>query len=78
MWRVIYKLKLIPKIGFFLWLVVRDRLLTLDNLRKRGLIVRNRCILCGRVEEMINHLLLFYEFTKKVWNQLWQKGNIRG
>lgn len=42
-WENIQKAKLTPRIAFFLWMVVRKRLLTIDNLQRRGFSMVNRC-----------------------------------
>lgn len=36
---------LTPKINIFFWLLLEDKILTLDNLAKRGHYTLNRCIL---------------------------------
>ncbi|CAL1356777.1 unnamed protein product [Linum trigynum] len=62
---------LIPsKICIFLWLVYHNRLLTLDNLKKRGYHLPNRCSLCKKQEESANHMFVFCEFSRQVWNRL--------
>ena len=35
-WKKIWAANLWPKVALFVWLVVRGRILTCDNLRKRG------------------------------------------
>lgn len=39
---------------FFAW----EKVLTLDNVKKRGKALANRCFLCGKEEETIDHLLV--------------------
>jgi hypothetical protein len=38
-WRSIWKVKVHLRVSFFFWTVVLGKILTLDNLRKSGLIV---------------------------------------
>ncbi|CAN0838702.1 LINE-1 retrotransposable element ORF2 protein [Linum grandiflorum] len=60
---------LVPtKISCFTWLAFLDSIATIDNLRRRGLIVPNRCVLCCQSEESVSHLLLHCPFTAKVWS----------
>ncbi|CAI0452355.1 unnamed protein product [Linum tenue] len=60
--------KLIPsKVCFFMWLVYHNKLITVDSLKKRGWSMANRCCLCCKNEETINHLLVECEFVKEVW-----------
>jgi len=51
------------KVTHFLWLVYRKRIATIDNLRKRGQILVNRCSLYYKVEETMDHLCQFCSFT---------------
>jgi hypothetical protein len=43
--------------AFFVWLAGLGKILTLDNLRKRQVIVINRCGMCKSSEETVDHLL---------------------
>ena len=43
------------------------RVLTLDRLQKRGWVMANRCFLCHKSEETIDHLLIHCEKTRLVW-----------
>lgn len=51
-----WRLPVPPKIQVFMWLVFRNRILTKDNLRKRGWDGDITCMFCGEVETA-NHLL---------------------
>ena len=46
------------KVGFFAWKASWGKVLTLDQLKKRGRALANRCFLCEEGEETIDHLLL--------------------
>ena len=46
------------KVGFFAWEASWGKVLTLEQLKKRGRALANRCFLCGEREETIDHLLL--------------------
>jgi hypothetical protein len=52
------------------WTASLDKILTLDNLRKRGLIVVDLCCMCKRSGESINHLLLHCEVARTLWSVL--------
>ena len=56
------------KIKMFIWLVVHRKILTWENLRKRGFVRPSKCHLCGLQEETTNHLLNMCEFTSSIWN----------
>ena len=57
-----------PKIGFFTWEAFWDKVLTLDQLNRRGKVLANRCFLCEEDEETINHLLVHYKKVKMPWD----------
>jgi hypothetical protein len=44
------------------------RILTVDNLRRRGFYLANWCCLCKMNEETINHLFIHYEYTADLWH----------
>ena len=44
------------KIGCFVWLVLRNKILTWDNLQKRGKIGPGICSLCYSNEETVHHM----------------------
>ena len=47
------------KVGFFAWEASWGKILTLDQLKRKGRILANRCFLCEEEEEkMVEHLLL--------------------
>ena len=56
-----------PKLSFFAWEASWGRVLTLDLLQKRGWVMTNRCFLCHKSEESIDHLLIHCEKTREVW-----------
>jgi len=62
-WRKIWRPKIILKVAFFVWLVVRNRLMTINNIKKRGIIMVNRCILCYHEEEDASHIFIHYDYT---------------
>uniref|UniRef100_A0A2N9HJW1 Reverse transcriptase domain-containing protein n=1 Tax=Fagus sylvatica TaxID=28930 RepID=A0A2N9HJW1_FAGSY len=45
-WKIIWKAKVPPRIAFFSWTAALGKLLTIDNLRKRHLIIVDWCCLC--------------------------------
>ncbi|RVW49097.1 hypothetical protein CK203_084438 [Vitis vinifera] len=55
-----------PKISFFTWEASWGRVLTLNRLQKRGWALANRCFLCQKCGESIDHLLLHCERTREV------------
>ena len=59
-----------PRMGFFAWEASWGKVLTLDQLKRRGRALANRCFLCEEDEEDINHLLLHCKKAKMLWDLL--------
>ena len=59
-----------PKISFFAWEASWGRVLTLDHLQKSGWALANKCFLCQKCGESIDHLLLHCERTREMWTLL--------
>ncbi|OVA02896.1 Reverse transcriptase zinc-binding domain [Macleaya cordata] len=56
------------KVGFFLWLLNQEKLLTQDNLQRRGWNFPNHCYLCEEETETVRHLFIECKYSKEVWN----------
>ena len=52
----IWKLKLLPKIKIFLWLIIRNALPTCEFLSIRNIEFPNRCYICSQNFENIDHV----------------------
>jgi hypothetical protein len=50
------------------WSATLGKILTLDNLRKRNIVLVNICGMCKKEEESIDHLLLHCESAQFLWN----------
>ncbi|RVW50950.1 hypothetical protein CK203_071256 [Vitis vinifera] len=55
------------KVGFFAWEASWRKVLTLDQLKRRGWNLANRCFLCCAEEEMINHILIHCSKARVLW-----------
>eukprot|EP00253_Pinus_taeda_P010390 PITA_10390 len=64
-----------PKIKTFLWLLMQNKTLTWDNLRRKGFGGPSRCPMCLGEEETINHLFNSCEWANHLWN--WLEGILR-
>jgi hypothetical protein len=51
-----------------LWSAALGKILTLDNLKRRNIVLVNRCGMCKKEEESIDHLLLHCERAQFLWN----------
>ena len=55
------------KVGFFVWEVWWGKILTMDQLKKRGFSLASRCPFCEQTEEVLKHLFIH---CHKIWD-LW-------
>ncbi|KAJ4780816.1 RNA-directed DNA polymerase (reverse transcriptase)-related family protein [Rhynchospora pubera] len=63
----LWKMKAPPKVIFFFWLLLRDKLLTQQNLAKRGWPSISACKMCQlQAEETANHLFVSCTFAKEI------------
>jgi hypothetical protein len=71
-WKIIWKSKIPLRVAFFVWTAVLGKILTIDNLRKKNIIVTEWCCMCKKSGESIDHLLLHCETASKIWNMVCQ------
>ena len=69
-WQSIWNPIVPPKLGFFSWEASWGKVLTLDQLKRRGISLVNRCCLCEENEETIDHLLIHCPRAKILWDIL--------
>jgi hypothetical protein len=69
-WRGIWKSKVPLRVAFFTWTAVLGKLPTIDNLRKRNMVIVNRCCLCKNAAESIDHLFLHCILAKDLWDSV--------
>ena len=56
------------KINFFVWTAVLGKVLTIDNLRKRRLMLIDWCCMCKASGESIDHLFLRCPIARDLWS----------
>ena len=66
--RLIWNLVVPSKMGIFSWEAACGKILTLDNLERRGMTFANRCFMCEEDEETIYHLLIHCKSAKMLWD----------
>ena len=66
--RLIWNSVMPPKMGIFTLEAVWGKILTLDNLKRRGMAFANRCFLCEEDEKTIDHLLIHCKSAKMLWD----------
>jgi len=69
-WKKIWEAKWWPKITLFAWLVGKGRILTWDNIQKRGMNGPSRCSLCRKENETQEHLLNKCLYAQSLWEEI--------
>ena len=64
----LWTLNIPTKIACFIWLLVKGRILTWEQLQSRGFHGPSRCVLCERNSENILHLFLVCPFTVNIFS----------
>nr|CAD1841683.1 unnamed protein product [Ananas comosus var. bracteatus] len=64
----LWNLKVPLRVKLFIWLAVRNKVLTTDNLMKRGWHGPTICVLCNLEGESLTHILFSCSFASSVWN----------
>jgi hypothetical protein len=69
-WKSVWRTQASSRAAFFAWSAALSKILTMDNLRKMRIIIVDRCCLCKKDEESMNHLLLHYDVASALWNNI--------
>ena len=67
MQRDIWKCEAPLKIKVFTWLVIHDKILSKENLAKKGWMGSISCVFCGCAVESSRHIFLQCNVAKGVW-----------
>lgn len=59
--------------AFFAWTAALGKILIVDNLRKWKIIIVDRCYLCKRDGESVDHLLLHCDVASTLWNLVFSR-----
>jgi hypothetical protein len=66
LWKSVWRIKVSLRAAIFVWLVSLGKILTMDNLKKRHVIVVNLCCICKRSIEFVYYFLLNCEVASAV------------
>jgi hypothetical protein len=67
-WKAIWRVKAPRRVSFFLWSAAWGRILTCDNLMRRGYIMARWCCMCRHDGETGNHLLIHCTLASDLWH----------
>jgi hypothetical protein len=76
-WKMIWGVKAPRRISFFLWTAARGKILTCDNLMKRGHVLAAWCCMCKNGWETADHLLIHCEVAAALWGFVFQRFGIQ-
>ncbi|XP_074300504.1 uncharacterized protein LOC141631780 [Silene latifolia] len=76
--KAVYGKAVEPRHALIASLAVQKRLATVDTLQARGLIIVNRCILCGNANESHSHLFFKCPYSQALWQGMLQWMKILG
>ena len=66
-WRSVWQAKAPSRVAFFLWTASLGKILTTDNLRKRGIIIMDWCCMYKESGESVNHLFIHCPVASDLW-----------
>lgn len=70
-WKSIWGVKATSRVAFFVRTATPEKILTLDNLRKRNVIVVDWCCMCKRSGKLV-YLLLHCKVRRDLWASIFQ------
>ena len=59
-----------PKAYFTMWIMLNQRLMTVDRLAQWGIEVEKICVMCKRDEETAEHLFIQCNYARRMWDRL--------
>jgi hypothetical protein len=61
------------RVTFFAWLAALGKILTMDDLKKRHVLVVDWYCMCKKSGEFVDHLLFHYEIAMALWNAFFSR-----
>eukprot|EP00253_Pinus_taeda_P009123 PITA_09123 len=66
--KVAWRTESLPKVKLFNWTLLHGKILTAENLRKKGIQGPSICSMCREAEESCSHLFIECPFARTCWN----------
>jgi hypothetical protein len=68
LWKIIWGVKSPRRVAFFMCIVAWDRILTYDNLRKKGFVLAGWCCMCKSDGECVDHVFIHCGAARLLWS----------
>lgn len=66
-WKEVWYNRFPPKVQFFMWTAVLEKISTMDALWRKGFYLPSICLLCYHEVELATHLLIHCPFSWEIW-----------
>ena len=76
LWKSVWYSPCLPKVNFFTWILMHNKVLSGENLLKREFNGPFHCCFCKSTTKTTNHLLIDCVFSKSVWELVLHDSNI--
>eukprot|EP00253_Pinus_taeda_P004415 PITA_04415 len=70
LWKSVWDSFATPKVNFFCWTLIHNKILTGDNLEKRKIAGPHRCAMCKNNSETALHLFMECRVAQEVWGHV--------
>jgi hypothetical protein len=67
-WKSIWRVKVPLKVALFAWTAALGKILTIDNLCRRMVVVIDWCFMCKKAGETVDHLLIHCDYARELWS----------
>ena len=69
-WKMVWRSKVPSRVAFFSWTSALGKILSIDNLRNRGMLILDWCCICKKCGETVDHLLLHCPIALELWTMV--------